>query len=479
MKRQVMNYETKVLIWAILGVVFACTSLKLVGGIGTLSIGLIALGALSKNRMEWLLYSILMITCLTVTNNNFAPKGFIFTIISRVIYLLLAIIMTLQLTSQRTSKILAPFLCLFIYILYMSLISYYGWNPMISYLKLLLFIFVFLAFFSVTNAIAVRTNTNSCRLRSVILALMFFFIIGSICLIPFPALSKMGASYYVSRGLEVPEGELFIGMTDHAQSLGTMMAMMGVLLIADLLFSIRRLDRLYLMLIGGACFLVFKSASRTAMGTLVGGSLIAILLFLRAYGISPNWRNRVWSWLVIMLGISFLLLIGVPSFRQGIISFVYKYHGDDVAEEYQTYESFMSSRQRLIDNAMDNFTKSPWIGNGFQVSLRYKGWAPSSWKQLLSAPVEKGIWIPAVLEEGGIFGMLLFLIFLFVASIKLLTYRAYIGLVSFLSFIISNLGEFTIFSMSSSGGFFWAMVFAGIALDAQRLKEEQRGARWQ
>jgi hypothetical protein len=135
-------------------------------------------------------------------------------------------------------------------------------------------------------------------------------------------------------------------------------------------------------------------------------------------------------------------------------------------------ENLVSSRQFLIDRAVKNFHESPWIGNGFQVSEMQKDMRIVSWQQLLSAPIEKGVWVVAVLEEGGIFGMVLFCLFLLIAFGCLLSRQAFIGVAVLFVFVIGNLGEFTFFSMSSTGGLLWAMVFLGVAMDAARLKQE-------
>ena len=37
-------------------------------------------------------------------------------------------------------------------------------------------------------------------------------------------------------------------------------------------------------------------------------------------------------------------------------------------------------------------------------------------------------------------------------------------------FAVVNLGEFNFFSMSYTGGFEWALVFAAVILDGQRMK---------
>lgn len=131
-----------------------------------------------------------------------------------------------------------------------------------------------------------------------------------------------------------------------------------------------------------------------------------------------------------------------------------------------------------MDSAMDNFAESPMIGNGFQVIKGMEAMDIQSWGQLMSAPVEKGVWVTAILEEGGLIGMILFVVFLVVSFYGLLSRRAFIGACALFVLLVSNFGEFTIFSMSSTGGVGWAAVFTGLALDAARLRQERQAFWW-
>ena len=93
-------------------------------------------------------------------------------------------------------------------------------------------------------------------------------------------------------------------------------------------------------------------------------------------------------------------------------------------------------------------------------------------KQLLTAPIEKGVWVTAVLEEGGVIGWIIFVVFLMACIYKSIRRGAYIGASCLFLCVLTNLGEFTFFSMSYTGGFTWAMVFVGLALDIRKMKDE-------
>ena len=137
-------YDLAFLVYSLLGMIAMCAIMKVTGGTGFLLIFLATSVAFGRNRIEILLYLILMTATLTVTNAYFAPKGMAFSIGARVLFLLVGSVMMLQLTAQRSSRMMTPVLTLLVYIGYMAIISSVGWNPLISYLKIILFVIIFL-----------------------------------------------------------------------------------------------------------------------------------------------------------------------------------------------------------------------------------------------------------------------------------------------------------------------------------------------
>lgn len=168
--------------------------------------------------------------------------------------------------------------------------------------------------------------------------------------------------------------------------------------------------------------------------------------------------------MVILVG-SIVTLI-LPSARERISQFALK--SQDVTSEDLSFGQIASSRLGKWEEGIANFKKSPFIGNGFQVSedMQYIRAGLTT----LSAPVEKSVWVSAVLEETGILGFFVFLIFILSVFFKGNVNRCYIGNTAFLTFLVSNMGEFTLFSMSYTGGFQWAMVFVGYMFDATRQR---------
>lgn len=466
-------YDKRLLMQGLFGLLSLVVAMKVTGGAGFLLIIPFILMGFSKNKTGLLLWCILATTVITMTNPNIAPKGSTFSIANRLIYLLVGGVMVLQVVGQRASKLMTPLLAILPYVAYMAMVSSVGWLPIISYLKLTLFTIVFFAFYSVGNAATARSNLGVAQLRSIFLCFAVFLIVGSVCLIPFPGIAMMSADYYVSRGLPIPEGSLFMGMTLHSQSLGPIIAVFSVMLFADLLFSVKKWDKLYLLLLLLSPILIYKTGSRTAMGTYAVGLFFTTFIFMHARGVGVKWKGKALSVLILVGMLGGLAFMATPSLRQSAVQFIFKTRGAEIAKESQTMENLVASRQGGFEHSMANFKESPWIGNGFQVSSMQRGMKIYSWKQLLSAPIEKGVWVSAVLEEGGVFGMILFCLFLLIAFYCLLTRHAFVGVSVFFVFIISNLGEFTFFSMSAGGGLMWSMVFFGVAMDAARLRQER------
>lgn len=458
--------------WSCLtGLLLMGVAMRATDGLAFLLIFPLILIAFGKNKSELLLYCLLLDIAMVMSNSEVIPKSSIFSIAARSVYFIVAGVMGLQMVAQKKSKILTPFLAMFAYLIYMALISSVGWMPLISYLKLTLFITVFIGFYSVSNAAATRGGVDAQKLRSIFLAFAIFFIIGSVALIPFPGLSMMRAQYFIDQGLPVPTDGLFKGMALHSQSLGPVVSSLGALLLADLLFNVRKWDKLYLVLLLCVPILVYKTQSRTGMGIYIASICATTFIFMCARGIGNKWKNHALSALLLLGTLAGISLFTVPQLRLAMIHFVLKY-ADDSATEV-SMEKVLSTRQGTMDQQMETFAESPWIGNGFQVTRQFQGMEIQSASQLLSAPVEKGVWVTAVLEEGGVFGLILFITVFALILYNLWSRQAYVALSVCIVMLVGNLGEFSMFSMTSTGGMVWALVFVGAALDAHRLRQQR------
>lgn len=454
----------KYLAWLIAMVIL----MKMTNGAVFIIAFIVLFWCISKKNDEILFYILLITITVSVSNSRIVIRGGSFTLLQRLLLLILSVVMIYRMTYLKKSNLLVSFLSLFIYILYMFISSAFGWCPYISYLKLFLFSMIYLAYLGISNSIINNPIVDVKRIRSIFLAIAMFFILGSILLVP------LGIGYMSGEAMldALRDGQdvvsLFMGMSQHSQALGPICSMLGILLYSDMIFSIRSIDKLYILLLICVPFLIWKTSSRTAMGAFIAGIAFTTFCFTNAKNISADWRTKVYNTIMIIVIIITLVIISFPQTNEKLMNFIMKSVG--VQNQELSFDKVMSSRQDKWNMAIYNFNKSPIIGNGFQVSEKMigSGNAMSS----ISSTIEKSIWISAILEEGGIIGMILFILFLAIVFLSLSKHKSYQGLCALFSILVINLGEFTIFSMSSLGGILWILVFIAIIFDALRQKED-------
>lgn len=433
--------------------------------------------AILMRRVEQMVFWLLSSMLLIVGNPFFLPKNATFFIAQRLLFCFLGLYMLTQICGKRQSPIVSPLMGMMVYVVYMGLTAVAGWNPTISWLKLSLFSLVYLAYYGVANMAGLDSRFNERKVRGIVLAIAVFFAFGSVLLIPFPAISQLsGEEYEAARLSGQTVTSLFKGMTMHSQTLGPVMASIFAFLFADLVINVRKVNGLYLALLLTCPFLVYKTSSRTGMAALFTSVLVVGWCALRMRGIGARWRGKVKVGMGVLMVAAAVAVCLSTGLRQSIVRFALKYDTDARVGDFSV-EEMMITRQGLMDRQLENFKASPMIGNGFQVSETMAGMRNATWKELISAPIEKGVWVTAVLEEGGAIGFAILVVFILVASVKMFKRGVFTGLSVFTTMLVSNMAEFTMFSMSAMGGFTWALVFIGTAMDAARIKKDQMSMR--
>ena len=463
------QYDKKA-VWRYLLIAVATIALwKVTQGFGAILVTILVLGAVSRDKPIEMMFWVLFMTLSSGGNRQIFCTNVVSVLTVRATLLLLTVILATRLFGGgRESRLITPFWGILAYILWECVVSFQGFSPIISYLKLFLFFSVFLSMFGVANSVNRSTRTNAKILRSSILALVAIIIIGSVAIIPFPSLSLMTDKAAIEAMLSGEVTSLFQGLTSHSQVMGPMAGIMGTFVFADLAFSVKKWDKLYLALLLCCPVLIYKSSSRTGMGTLIAGLGMVTFLVMLSRGLGARWKGKLTMAVNTFIVIGVIAVVAVPSMRGKIAKFALKW--SPAGEEKVTMEEVMSSRQAKIDIALDNFKRNPILGNGFQVSEEMAEEKHEGLASYLAAPIEKGVWIYAILEEGGVVGMILFCGWLVVLFSLLIQRHAYIGASVFFAFLTANLGEFSLFSMTYVGGFYWTLTFAAICLDVQRMK---------
>jgi hypothetical protein len=133
-------------------------------------------------------------------------------------------------------------------------------------------------------------------------------------------------------------------------------------------------------------------------------------------------------------------------------------------------EELLRKRTNKIDASWNNFLEAPLTGIGFGVPSNLYGSVDSD-SEVLGVPVEMPVektFIPtAVLEETGLIGSTLLIIFLVVLASPTLRYGSLSTNVLFFTALFVNLGEMVFFS-TGGGVYFWlCMSLARISASAR------------
>lgn len=471
-------YDKKTFWLSLSGMIALAALMKPTSGAGFGAVFLLMLVAAARRSIVLLLYCLVLSNVALMGNSWFFAKGVAFFFLQRTMMVLVGVSLSLRFFGGGRNVSIAPLMWVLPYIFYMILPSAAGWSPAVSFLKIMLFMLVFVAYAGAANAALSARADISPHLRSMMVAAAAFIILGSVALIPFPSISYLNAQDIlndpglvadIEAGLSV---SLYKGMTWHSQTLGPLTAAFCIFLAGDLLFNIRRADKLYIALILLCPVLIYKTSSRTAMAVLIVGlGFIAVLLRSAGY-VGTGWKRKAVAVFNLILIVGLVGVLTIPGVREGIVRYALKSDKKDTNTHFST-EQMMSSRQFLIDAEMENWSRSPWIGNGFQVSEDMAHVGRGGLKEFLTAPVEKGVWVSAVLEEGGMIGLVLFCLFWIPAVLSLWKRRCSTTSALLLSFIVMNMAEFTIFSMSGAGGFLWCVLFMLAILDGNRIRQSR------
>ena len=435
---------------------------------------------IARKRSVDLFFWFLLLILPSVGNPYFFPSNPVATLVTRATLMGISILLVMRIAGKRTPRFIHPMLGILIYLGWEALVSIQGYSPIISYLKLLLFVPLYLALYAIAYDVTNSPRANARQIRAVVLSVCIFFIVGSMVLTRIPSIGQMVAMRQTVAGedavmtlqmLAAGEGtSLFCGMTTQSQALGPIIALMSTLIFADFVFSIRRKDWIYLGMLICCPILIYKTSSRTAMGAYIAGMGMVVFLFMQAHAVGQRWKGKVLMTVFALGVLACATAIAVPSVRQRALRFALKFSSGGVTTRDLSVERITSSRQALVDASLAGFRRKPLCGNGFQVGWWMEHERRRGLLSYVSAPIEKGVWPTAVLEEGGLIGFMLFAGFLLVVIPTLIKRHAYCGVCVLWTFTFSNLGEFNFFTMSYLGGFGWTLIFTGLILDGQRLK---------
>ena len=245
-------------------------------------------------------------------------------------------------------------------------------------------------------------------------------------------------------------GYSFQGMSNHPNLFGIILALFFAIILTRL--QLKKADNhlfMYIILVI-TFYLGILTKSRTSM------IAMSILLIIYIILLKMNSIKKVLIYNII-----------------GVLSIVYLMIDKQIINEIESFlykgqENILYSRSMQIDGLLSNFLRNPLFGSGFAVPVTpFKSFAFSS-----EYVVEPGNLILSVLSYGGIFGLILFVAYLFkIFRVSLKNYRQTIFL--FLSPILISMGEMVFFSTNNIGVWCYMFISIYIILTPRELRRRR------
>ena len=322
----------------------------------------------------------------------------------------------------------------------------------VALLKLLNFAVVTTAIFSGVQVL---------RLRRSDMTAWFVTVITVTCLLGLASI-RLG----IGRNVLDPLGGTgpFNGPFYHSNCLGPMAAMMVVYLANLLLFG--RYRAVWICPVLAACLVWFMylTRSRTSfVAMLLGLGLTVGLTWVLVRRGRLRLRMNVSRPVLVatILGCGFLTVLADTLLGGTMSAAAVRFVNKGGEAETIDMGSVLASREGVIAQLWANFEESPLIGIGFEVAKSEQFRQKAT---LLTAPIEKGFFPLALLEETGVVGAAFFLAFL-VSLLGFLATTANVpGIVMLLTFLAVNCGESMLFAVGGHGGFGWLLFAAGMLL---------------
>lgn len=248
----------------------------------------------------------------------------------------------------------------------------------------------------------------------------------------------------------------FQGILTHPQSLGVFIAPYLALFTVRYLYEGKR-SIFDIILVLGSLFILYTTQARVGLFAVVLGVGLGLFysLLIARQKASLTLKISKTGFAAGILVIVFLIL-NISSVVQAVDDFVSK------GREFEgLYEGYEMSRGGLIEKSMENFREHPVTGIGFGIASdthRIRFERSEMLGMVTGASVEKGFIVSAVLEEIGLFGSAMLLLFIFsligfVFSQNLVSNQALL-----LTCFMVNIGEMVFFSFGGMGLFVWLLI---------------------
>ena len=442
------------------------------------------------NQLGWaLVFFVLMpffvILNPAVTGNESPVYGFSV----RIGPLLIGLILALRGASRQGHHRL-PFIGIVPFLMAAAISSVDGWAPSVSFMKLINFSVFLIGIWFGTQNLQHRPK-DILLLRSFFLSLVFVLVFGSWACMTVPSIGYATSLRHAlyEGGVELANEvfqqmqadsmkTLFCGITNQAQALAPLLALSVGWTLCDMLLLERRFRWGHLILILFALPLSYMTRSRVGLVSITAALVVCCFYAARKVALPEPVRIHLRNGVLFGGGV-LLVIVLIVQLTGGAMSQWIRKTSDVEADRRTLREALTESRQSLMEYSMYEFRRNPLFGSGFQVSEFTQELVRESKGLIISAPIEKGVAPVMVLGETGIVGEVCFLLFLLSFYAACLRRKYVVTSSLFTVFLVTNMGEATIFSPGGIGGILWMFsAVGGFAIDTYLLYQKQVEQQW-
>lgn len=277
------------------------------------------------------------------------------------------------------------------------------------------------------------------------------FIVILISSLPFLLYRKIGYYRYTY---------LFQGIFCHSQTYGVYMVIPTMWLTSFYFFN-NQVKFIVKLTVFFSWITIFASNCRTA----IFASLLAILLStVIAFFKRADWKKKLFRvtkkpvFIILILVVLVLTIFNSAIISKRIKGFVYKDTFTNVFAEKSIYGVIEDSRGFLMERSWLNFKKHPWIGNGFGIASDRDIFSVRTLQYInipVAASIEKGFIISTLMEEVGLLGLFIFLLFIFNLISPIIKFGDISSMWLFGTAFFISFGEMIFFSPGGLGMHIW------------------------
>lgn len=250
----------------------------------------------------------------------------------------------------------------------------------------------------------------------------------------------------------IRNGTGFQGIFNQPQLLGPIYAVFTAF-VAGRMWQFNNFKWEYILLTIVGVIFIYLSESRTGLlGLILSFGLATILSLKESY-------KKIFSKKKFAVPAVVLLISAAPfygSISSGISDFLLK------GKQYTQIErSLVESRGDLFYSSLRNFLEDPFLGNGFGIAsdpLEMIIDREPVFNIPISASAEKGVAPMALLEENGLIGAFIFILFVFYLVRKAFKSKMLYLIWPILAVFTVNFGEALIFSFNGHAGLLWIII---------------------